>query len=157
MDQSRYIGPKIKLLSTALGQEINRSTAALDLTGSQSFFLCYLVSHRDQPVYPRDLEKAFDFTHPTVSGILRRMETKGFIYFQQGEHDRRCKQIMLTEKALQCHDAMLQHIQCTETAATNGLTQAEIDMLCSLLDRVIGNLGAASCCKPTSGKEETND
>ena len=55
MEQHNHIGPKLKALSTAITQEINRGTAELGLTGSQSFFLGYLVRHRDRTVYPRDL------------------------------------------------------------------------------------------------------
>ena len=84
MEQHNHIGPKLKALSTAITQEINRGTAELGLTGSQSFFLGYLVRHRDRTVYPRDLEREFDFSHPTVSGILQRLQAKGFVTFQPG-------------------------------------------------------------------------
>ena len=57
MERSQHIGPKIKALSTAMAQELNRSTAELGLTSSQAFFLGYLVHHRERPVYPRDLER----------------------------------------------------------------------------------------------------
>lgn len=152
MESKLYIGHKIKVLSCVLGQEVSRSTAALDLTASQAFFLGYLVSHANQPVYPRDLEREFEFSHPTVSGILRRMEAKGFITFRTGENDRRRKQILPTEKAFACCDAITANIERTEAAATNGMSAAEIAELNRLLDKVITNLGATSeCCRP---KEE---
>lgn len=154
MDRMHHIGSKIKALSCALSQEMNRSTAALDLTGSQAFFLCYLASQQDAPVYPRDLEKEFDFTHPTVSGVLRRMESKGFITFRTGENDRRRKQILLTEKAVQCHEAMLQHVLSTEEAATRGLTPDECAELHRLLDKLIVNMGVLPNRQPPIEEEE---
>ena len=81
MDITLHIGAKLKALSAAMAQEANRCTAELGLTCSQSFFLGFLTRHQGKPVYPRDLEREFDFTHPTVSGILSRLNTKGFVGF----------------------------------------------------------------------------
>lgn len=154
MERNRLIGPRIKAISTAMGQVVNRSTAELGLTSSQSFFIGYLMRHRDRPVYPRDLEREFEFSHPTVSGILRRLESKGFVTFQPGENDRRCKQVLLTEKAVECHEAILRRLNQSEQDAIRGLSEAEVAELHRLLDIIMKNMGVTRCCPPGGQEDE---
>lgn len=154
MERNQHIGPKIKALSTAMAQELNRSTAELGLTSSQAFFLGYLVHHRERPVYPRDLEREFEFSHPTVSGVLRRLESKGFVTFQPGENDRRCKQVLLTEKAVECHEAILRRLDQSEQNAIRGLSEAEVAELHRLLDIIMKNMGVTRCCPPGGQEDE---
>ena len=154
MERNQHIGPKIKALSTALAQELNRSTAELGLTSSQAFFLGYLVHHRDRPVYPRDLEREFEFSHPTVSGVLRRLESKGFVTFQTGDTDRRCKQVLPTEKAMECHAAISRRLMQTEQKALAGLSDAEVAELHRLLGAVMENMGVTLRCRPPREQED---
>ena len=76
----RYdLGFKIKIISKLLTQNMNNSITSLDLTSSQARVLGYLCyrTQRQETVYPRDIERHFRFTHPTVSGLLQRLEAKG--------------------------------------------------------------------------------
>lgn len=155
MDHSNALGPKFRAISASLSQEMNRSTAQLDLTASQSFFLGYLGHHQNQPIHQKDLEQAFDFSHPTVSGILGRLEAKGFVTFRPGKHDRRCKEILLTDKAIECYEAMLRHMMETEARVTAGLSPDELTELDRLLEKIMSNLGVSRCPKlPHPDKEE---
>ena len=73
------LGFKIKIISKLLTQNMNNSITSLDLTSSQARVLGYLCyrTQRQEKVYPRDIERHFRFTHPTVSGLLQRLEAKG--------------------------------------------------------------------------------
>ena len=154
MNRSSRIGAKLKVLSAAFGQEANRRAAEVGLTGSQAFFLGYLSRHRDQPVYPRDLEQEFEFSHPTVSGILFRMEKKGFVTFRAGENDKRRKQILITEKGLQAHGAVIRHLDAVEQQALSGMKEAEIAEFQRLLSLAMENLGVTVARIPTPEQEE---
>ncbi|MEA4965198.1 MAG: MarR family transcriptional regulator [Oscillospiraceae bacterium] len=154
MDRKQLIGPKVKTLSNAMDQEMNRSTAELDLTGSQAFVLGYLVHHTAAPVYPRDIEREFVFSHPTVSGILQRLESKGFVVFQAGKADRRCKQIITTELARQRHEAMVRRMYEVDAKCTAGMAEAEVAELHRLLGVAMVNMGAALSCHKKPGREE---
>ena len=153
MHPSRHIGAKLKTLSSTLTQEANRRTAEVDLTGSQAFFLGYLIRNGDHPIYPKDLERDFDFSHPTVSGILRRMEKKGFVTFRPGKTDKRCKQILITEQGLNAHAAVIRNLDEIEEHTLRGLSEAEIHEFHRLLDTAMKNLGADLCCR-LPGQEE---
>jgi len=143
MDERLHIGAKLKALSAAMAQEANLRTAELGLTCSQSFFLGFLANHQGKPVYPRDLEREFDFSHPTVSGILSRLKSKGFVDFQPDENDRRLKQIVLTEKATACHCSVMRGLQEAEEKIVAGMTDAEIAEFHRLLGIAMQNLGAS--------------
>ena len=153
MDNSPHIGAKLKVLSAAMSQDANRRIAEQGLTCSQGFFIGYLVRHQDHPVYPRDLEREFDFSHPTVSGILARLEKKGFLSFQPDEKDKRLKQILLTEKAMACHRSVMQALQEAEGKIVTGMTETEISDFHRLLGIAMQNLGATLGDRPSNEEE----
>ena len=73
------LGFKIKTISKLLTQNMTNSITSLDLTSSQAIVLGYLCyrARQQERAYPRDLERHFSYTHPTVSGRLQRLEAKG--------------------------------------------------------------------------------
>ena len=100
MPQERPNGHRIKQLHILARQRMGGTLEQLELTPAQSHVLHYLVEHRAQCPGPRDVEEFFSLTHPTVSGILSRLEAKGFVSFRTDRDDRRCKRIHVSEKAL---------------------------------------------------------
>ncbi|MCQ2419141.1 MAG: MarR family transcriptional regulator [Clostridia bacterium] len=145
-------GRKIKALNRAFHQAANVSFASLELTCTQGMFLTFLDHHRDRPVYPKDLEQFFELSHPTVSGLLSRMEAKGFILITPDTNDRRCKRITLTEKA---HDAIkrgLAQMEQLDEQLVFGFTEEEKNQFWSLLCRAAEN--AANPCNPLQKEED---
>ena len=115
----------------------------MGLTASQSMFLhalWYRQHKMEQPTYAKDLEAFFDIKHSTVSGILQRMETAGFLTLEASETDRRCKTIHLTAQAEAAHAQTEQHIQQTEALLTQGMTEAEAAEFRRLLQVAANNL-----------------
>ena len=151
------LGPRIKRISNALDRMRTRDLEDLDLTSSQGFVLGYLARHRDEAVYPVDLGRAFGLSHPTVTGILRRLEAKGFLAYADDPDDRRKKRLVPTEKALDCHQRVLERFRETETLLSAGMEEAELDRLRNLLDRVLNNLGDEDCAANPAPKEGSHD
>ena len=112
----------------------------MDLTAAQGHIMAYLV-HAKHPPCPRDLEAEFHLTHPTVSGLLSRLEQKGFIQLRTDPEDRRCKRIYVLEKGMQCHDLMHRTIQENERRMIDGFTPEEKELFSDLLQRAIQNMG----------------
>lgn len=140
------LGFKIKTISKLLAQNMTNSIASLDLTSSQSVVLGYLCyrAQRQETVYPRDLERHFSFTHPTVSGLLQRLEAKGYLRFEPSPEDRRCKQILVTRRALEANQQVLDHLAAAEQRLVSDMSPVEITQLHSFLDRMIQNLSASN-------------
>ena len=112
----------------------------MELTAAQGQIMAYLA-HAESPPCPRDLEAAFHLTHPTVSGILSRLEQKGFIELRTDATDRRCKRIYVLEKGRECHEVMHQTIRENEQRMTEGFTEEERKLFSDLLQRAIRNMG----------------
>ena len=113
---------------------------SMELTAVQGHIMAYLA-HAKQPPCPRDLEAEFHLTHPTVSGILSRLEQKGFLELRTDPEDRRCKRIYVLEKGWQCHEVMHRTIQENERRMTEGFTEEEQELFATLLQRAIRNMG----------------
>lgn len=140
------LGFKIKIISKLLTQNITNSITSLDLTSSQARVLGYLCcrTQRQEKVYPRDIERDFRFTHPTVSGLLQRLETKGYLSSEPSAEDRRCKQILVTKRALEANQQVLDQLAASEQRLVSDMSSEEINQLKNLLDRMIQNLSASN-------------
>ena len=116
----------------------------MELTAAQGHIMAYLA-HRKTPPCPRDIESEFQLSHPTVSGILSRLEQKGFVELRTDEEDRRCKRIYVLEKGIQCHTLMHETIQNNEKRIVDGFSPEEQEFFGQLLQRAITNMGGNSC------------
>lgn len=144
MDRQRHLGGYFRAISTALSQQMQQNCEALGLTATQSMFLHHLWYREHilcQPTYAKDLERFFELKHPTVSGILQRMDAAGFLTMQLSDTDRRCRSIHLTEKAEAAHSRTEQHIQQAEALLLHGMTPAEVVEFRRLLQLSATNLG----------------
>ena len=140
METQRHLGMRVRFLSQAIHTAIDRKLTALGLTGQQSFVLRFLSEHTGKPVYARDIEKRFNLTHPTVSGILQRLEAKGFLASEPDAADRRCKRVTMTPKAEECQKEIERHIQAIERTMLAGMTPEEAISFGRLLDLAYENL-----------------
>lgn len=160
VEHHRHLGGYFRAISNVLSQRMQQNCESLGLTATQSMFLHHLWYREhilQQPTHARDLEAFFEIKHPTVSGILQRMEAAGFVTLQASETDRRCKTIHLTELAEATHTQAEQHIQQTEELLLQGLSEAETAEFRRLLKQVSGNLGIfCRHSKPKLPKEDTN-
>lgn len=140
METQRHLGMRVRILSQTIHTAIDRKLTALGLTGQQSFVLRFLSEHTGEPVYARDIEKRFNLTHPTVSGILQRLEAKGFLASEPDVADRRCKRVTMTPKAEECQKEIERHIQALERTMVAGMTPEEAIIFGRLLDLAYENL-----------------
>lgn len=139
-----HYGHLLRILHWCTDQAMTASLEKMELTAAQGHIMGYL-SNRKEPPCPRDVEEAFHLSHPTVSGILSRLEQKGFIQLRTDPNDRRCKRIFIQPKGLECHQTMHQTILGTEERLVQGFTPEEKEQFASLLQRAIANMGGGPC------------
>ena len=94
-----HYGHLLRILHWCTDQSMTASLETMDLTAAQGHIMGFL-SRQAEPPCPRDVEEAFHLSHPTVSGILSRLEQKGFISLQTDPTDRRCKRIHIQPMGL---------------------------------------------------------
>lgn len=139
-----HIGHLIRILHWCTDQTITASLEQMDLTASQGRILGYL-SHQPSPPCPKDIEEAFHLSHPTVSGILSRMEQKGFIALRPDPGDRRCKRIHILPRGMECHQTIYATILTHEEHLVQGFTPEEKALFTDFLQRAAANMGVSPC------------
>lgn len=144
----QYLGHSFKKLHFLMDQAMNRRLQQLDLTSAQGHIIGF-VAHRSEPPCARDLESAFGLTHATVSGLLSRMESKGFIALTPDPKDRRVKRIHLLDKGNACCREICQRVRETEQLLSDGFTEEELACFRGFLTRAIQNL-----CETTQSDRE---
>ena len=154
MMPQQAIGPRIKRICNAIDRQRTLDMEDMELTSSQGVVLGYLVRNRDRAVSPGDVGRHFGLSHPTVTGILQRLEAKAFIAYAEDPEDRRKKRILATEKALDCHGHIRERFLENEERLTKGMSEAERTQLSALLDRIIVNMDATcESCAESAGEE----
>lgn len=118
---------------------MNRELAKQGLTAAQGHIIGYLFRTEQAPC-ARDLEEFFQLSHPTVSGLLSRMEAKGFIEFRTDETDRRIKRIYPLEKGKACHELIVSCIRGNEAQLVQDFSDDEVRLFRMLLNRAASNL-----------------
>lgn len=154
MTNKRLLGGYLRAVSNAMTQDLQQQTERLGLTSSQGMFLHHIWKRQAEGLetYSKDLEEFFYIKHPTVSGILQRMEAAGFLHLQAKENDRRCKAIYLTQKAMNAHNTIETHLKQSEAQLLDGMTEEEQLQFRRLLQIAAKNLGV--CCKPPAINEK---
>lgn len=152
----KLYGHYIRVLHWCTDQIITNALAQMDLTAAQGPILGYL-SRRKTPPCSRDIEEEFHLSHPTVSGLLSRLEKKGFIEFRPDPEDRRCKRIFILEKGCQCHDRIRQAIRESEAQMLQGFTEEEQMLFDAFLKRAITNMGGGPCRRKHEEESDKHD
>ncbi len=133
------IGVLLKVCSRENELLLSQKAEELGLTGAQLHILHFICRHSGRVVL-RDIEQKFDLTHATASGIITRLETKGFIRRHEDAADRRRTVLFAEEKALfvdgQAHD----FIVANEHAMLGGFSEDETAALRAYLVRLLENL-----------------
>ena len=149
-----HYGRLLRILHWCTDQTMTHALETMDLTSAQGRIMGFLA-HREAPPCPKDIEEEFQLSHPTVSGLLTRLERKDFIRILPDEQDRRCKRIHVLPKGRECQENMHQVILTNETRLVEGFTEEEQALFADFLKRAIANMGGSPCRKPTH-KEENN-
>lgn len=150
----KHYGLMFRMLHSFTDQAITAELEKMELTSAQGHIIGHLA-HSKTPPCSRDIEEAFHLSHPTVSGLLARLEKKGFIEFRPDGQDRRCKRIYLLPKGEECNETIHRTILATEEKLVEGFTPQEQAQFMELLERALANMGFT----PPKHfiKEETNE
>lgn len=143
MGRKKEVGHEIHVLSNMIGRKIDeekRQRNMVDVSPVQIWVVRYLHEHKGEEICQRDLERDFNVTRSTVTGILQIMEKKGYILRVSVPTDARLKKILLTEKGEELYYKVRDHIHETETFLVKGMTEEEVEQLLFLLGKIKNNL-----------------
>ena len=85
MEDNTRISSLLKMIDIRIRQDLDARNQDLHISSSQMRTLSYLISNADHEINPRDLEQYFRISKPTVAGILKRLEEKGYGFGAEGD------------------------------------------------------------------------
>ena len=134
------IGFLFKVIQENADRHANQLFKPVDLTSSQVRMLKYLRQRGDTPTTQKDLEQYLQVTHPTVVGIVQRLEQKGFIRTEFDGSDKRKKYIYRTDKEEELYEQLINSHETYEHLLTKGMTREQVEQLHELLELVYENV-----------------
>ena len=130
----------IKRISEYIESDANRALEQYGITCSQARVLTFLLKRQDKTTIQKDIENYFEIKHPTVIGILQRMEAKGLIASSVDPSDKRQKIITLTDSAFELEKTIADHVEDAEQRMAEGMTEEELETIKQLLYKVYKNI-----------------
>ena len=99
MNRNEDIGYLIHKIDNKIKTNIDNHFKIHDLTFSQSQVL-HLLSKNGGTVNQKQLQTMMNVSHPTMVGLVQRLESNGFVTTAPDNMDRRNKIVSLTEEAV---------------------------------------------------------
>lgn len=136
---ARHIGRLIKNINDKIKVRADANLKQHGLTLAQSRVLRFL-SHSGGTSTQKEIERFLDTSHPTVVGIISRMERGGYIVCDKDKNDKRNKIVSLTEKARMLNKKICEQIEKHENEMTQGLSDEDIENFERILGVIYKNL-----------------
>lgn len=135
------IGRMIKVISNYMDKSCNNDLSQINMTRSQMGTLIYLhkCKNKNIEVNQVDIEKEFKLKNPTVTGILNRLEDKGYIMRVSSNKDKRYKKIELTSSGVEIVENGKSKAEKLEDELVSNLSQSEKEKLRELLIKMVEN------------------
>ena len=137
--ESREIGFLIKSINDKIKVKADADLKQHGLTFAQCRILGFLHERGGQATQ-KEIEDYFQIAHPTVVGLVGRMEKNGFVETWFDPADGRSKLVRTTKKAEQQGKDMEHFIHEQEIAMTAGLSPEEVSELKHMLEVIYHNM-----------------
>ncbi len=136
-------GLKIAIINRAFRKKLDEKAGALGLTAVQLRVLgsiSRLEASGVTEIHQNDLEQIEHVTHPAMTKLLQRLESKGFIRCVPSTQDRRYKKITCTEQSSEIYKMILAQDEEVFTDLCRTLTQEQKQELILLADIILKNI-----------------
>lgn len=138
----RHIGFELRNISNLMKREITRSHGfKMDkTTGLHGLIIEYVIKNQDKDIYQKDLEEEFAMRRSTASRMLQLMEKNQLITREVMGKDARLKRIKLTDKAMQIHEHVANHMKEIELKMRKGISEEDLTIFIKVIDQIKQNL-----------------
>ena len=137
--KEKNIGYLIKIISDKLRMRADADMVEHNLTLSQCRVHAYL-NHHDGEATQKEIETFMEVSHPTVVGIISRMERAGHVVTRTDETDKRNKIVRLTDESHAMGWEIEQTTLAREKAMLAPLTEEEVSELRRMLEIIYQNI-----------------
>lgn len=140
--EQRQILRENRWICVQMEQYVNRCLAPVGLTAIQAYILLYILRHSDQGTSLTAIHREFGYSMPTLSGMLKRLRSKGYVRVEHCDGDDRRKLLFGTEKGQQVHTYLDRSIRRVQDRLCDHFTQEELNTLSHLQGKMLENLSA---------------
>ena len=140
LSKQRLYMPEIRKLNIMMESRFNKLVKKLDLTIAQGIMVYLLLENQGEGINQRNLEYLMMLSNPAVTGIVTRLEEKGFVRRVKSFGDKRYNIIEPTEKCLALKEEIYSFAFEHEDKLLAGFTEEEQELLYGFLKRMLGNV-----------------
>ena len=143
LKRERTIGYEVRTLSNLIKRHVGNSEIMQKIestSGVHGWVIGYLYEHRDRDVFQKDFEEEFQIRRSTATEIMKLMEKNGLIVREKVEHDGRLKRIVLTERAIACHEAFSAYIESFEKSLVDGIPEEDLNTFFAVIRKIKENI-----------------
>ena len=136
------IGKILKIVSNYMDKDMNNCLSDYNITRSQMGILIYIQVAECKNIEANqvDSEIEFNLKNPTVTGIINRLEEKGYIKRVRSDKDKRYNKLELTESGREILNKGKRKAQENEEKLLKILTDDEIKELKRILTKIVNNI-----------------
>lgn len=143
MSSTMPFGLKIAILNRAFRKKMDEKAADMGLTSVQLRVLgsvSRLEAAGVTEIHQNDLERIEHVTHPAMTKLLQRLESKGFVRCAPSARDRRYKVISSTEKSTGIHKMILAQDEEVFSELCKGLSERQKKDFVQMADSILQNI-----------------
>jgi DNA-binding MarR family transcriptional regulator len=133
------IGYLIHQIDNRIKTNIDNHFKVHDLTFSQSQVL-HLLEKNGGSMSQKQLQTEMNVSHPTMVGLVQRLESNSFVTTETDKQDRRNKIVMITEEALNFKNELIRSKEELHEAMFSSFTEDEMDTLKEMLHKILDNI-----------------
>ena len=137
--QSSEIFMLLKKINVNIKAMADANLRSENLTYSQLNVL-FFVRRSGGQVSQKDIEDYLKVSHPTVVGLVQRLETTGYIMCERDEKDRRNKLVRTTEKFEQLVKVLDEQRIRSNNEILEGFSENDLEQLGGYLSRLYENI-----------------
>lgn len=139
MKKNDDIGYLIHQIDNRIKTNIDNNFKVHDLTFSQSQVL-HLLEKNGGSMSQKQLQTEMNVSHPTMVGLVQRLELNSFVTTETDKRDRRNKIVMITEEALNFKNELIRSKEELHEAMFSSFTEDEMDTLKEMLHKILDNI-----------------
>ncbi|HJK51630.1 MAG TPA: MarR family transcriptional regulator [Methanocorpusculum sp.] len=110
------------------------------MTGIHGWIIGHLCRHPERDIFQKDIEAILSIRRSTATGILQLMEKNGLIIREPVPYDARLKKLVPTQKTLAVNRRLEEEFKRINAQLIHGLTKEELDIFCSVAEKMQANL-----------------
>ena len=139
MNKNNEIGYLIHKIDTKIKANMNQELSRHDLTFSHSQVI-HLLRLNGGQLSQKALQDLMKVSHPTVVGLVQRLESNGYVKTEIDENDKRYKIVTLCDIADEFKKDMMRSKERFDKKMFQDLPQEKLDELYQILQKMYENI-----------------